>query len=327
MIARRQFLHTSLTTLAAAALAPPAWASPQAASLSSRERVDRALAGTDVDRPPLTLWHHFGLEAKGPAAHAEATLAFHRRFGTDLVKVMSDFPYPKPAAGSWFELREEARPFPAQLEALGAIAKGLDGKAHFVETIFNPWNVAEKLSSPAAVQQLKREQPQQLLDALAVIARSEANHARQAVAAGASGLFLAIANAQPAILTAEEYARFSEPFDRIVLDAVRSAPLNVLHLHGDHVYLDRFYGWPAAAINYSAHGTKVAIKDVRARYVGVILGGIDEVGYRSLPAATLKTQADAARAQAGAKFLLAPGCSVPNDATPEELARLRAVFS
>lgn len=325
MIARRQFLHASLTTLAAAALAPPAIAAG-AASLSSRARVDRALAGTDVDRPPLTLWHHFGLEAKGPAAHAEATLAFHRRYGTDLVKVMSDFPYPKPASGSWFELREEAKPFPAQLEALGAIAKGLDGKAHFVETIFNPWNVAEKLSSPAGVQQLRREQPQQLLDALAVIARSEANHARQAIAAGASGIFLAIANAQPAILAPDDYARFSEPFDRIVLDAVKTAPLNVLHLHGDHVFLDRFYGWPAAAINYSAHGTKVAIKDVRARYAALILGGIDEVGYRTLPAAILKSQADDARAQAGARFVLTPGCSVPNDATPEELARLRAVF-
>ena len=322
---RRQFLQASLATAATLA-APPAFAA-RAAALSSRERVDRALAGTDVDRPPLTLWHHFGLEGKGPAAHAEATLAFHRRFGTDLVKVMSDFPYPKPASGAWFELAVDAKPFPAQLEAVATIATGLGREAHFVETIFNPWNVAEKLSSPEAVQQLKREQPQKLLDALEVIARSEANHAKQALAAGASGVFLAIANAQPAILAAEDFARFSEPFDRMILDAVRDAPLNVLHLHGDHVYLDRFYGWPAAAINYSTHGTKVAVADVRARYPGLLLAGIDEVNYRTLTPAMLKAQADAARTQAGAKFLLTPGCSVPNDSTPEELARLRALFA
>jgi len=322
---RRYFLQASLTTLAASAVARSTFAA-HAVSLSSRERVDRALAGRDVDRPPLTLWHHFALEAKGPAAHAEATLAFHRRFGTDLVKVMSDFPYPKPATGSWFELHEDPKPFPAQLEALAAIEQGLGTDARFVETIFNPWNVAEKLSSPEAVQQLKREQPEKLLDALAVIARSEASHAKQAIAAGASGIFLAIANAQPAILSPEEFARFSEPFDRMVLDAVRAAPLNVLHLHGDHVYLDRFYGWPAAAINYSTHGTKVAIADVRARYQGLLLAGIDEVNYKALTPVTLKAQADAARIQAGARFVLTPGCSVPNDSTPEELARLRELF-
>jgi uroporphyrinogen decarboxylase len=323
---RRQFLHASLTTLAATAMTGRAFAA-SAAALSSRERVDRARAGKDVDRPPLTLWHHFALEAKGPAAHAEATLAFHRRFGTDLVKVMSDFPYPKPASGSWFELKEEPKPFPAQLEALGAIAAGLGREAHFVETIFNPWNVAEKLSSPEAVQQLKRDKPQQLIDALTVIARSEANHAKQAIAAGASGIFLAIANAQPAILPPEEFARFSEPFDRLILDAVSGAPLNVLHLHGDHVYLDRFYGWPAAALNYSTHGTKVPIADVRARYHGLLLAGIDEVNYRTLAPATLKAQADAARTQAGARFVLTPGCSVPNDSTPDELSRLRALYA
>ena len=32
-----------------------------------------------------------------------------------------------------------------QLEVLRIIHQGLGKKAHFVETIFNPWNVAEKL--------------------------------------------------------------------------------------------------------------------------------------------------------------------------------------
>jgi hypothetical protein len=97
----------------------------------------------------------------------------------------------------------------------------------------------------------------------------------------------------------------------------------VLHLHGDAVYLDAFYsGWPAAVINYSAHTTKVGIDAVRARYADVIAGGIDETQYRTLDAAALKAQADAARRQAGARFILAPGCSVPNDAVPAELHKL-----
>jgi uroporphyrinogen decarboxylase len=322
-LTRRRFLAASAAALAAqSALARGAAA---AAALSPRERVNRALAGRDVDRVPISLWHHFGLEKDGPARHAQATLSFHRDYRTDLVKVMSDFPFPKPS-GAWHEVRVTDDPFPQQVQALTAVRDGLQRSAHFVETIFNPWNVAEKLSSPADVQRLRIEQPQKLLDALEAIARSEAAHARRALNAGASGVFLAIANAQPQILGRGDYATFSAPFDRIVLDAVKDAPLNVLHLHGDAVYLDAFYaGWPAAVINYSAHGTKVGIDAVRARYAGVIAGGIDETRYRTLDAVALKAQADAARQQAGARFILTPGCSVPNESLPAELHKLHSI--
>ena len=197
---------------------------------------------------------------------------------------MSDYPYPTPKA-EWYKPREEKNPFPQQIVALEKIRDGVGGRAYFVETMFNPWKVAENLSSVEAVRKLQREKPQALLDALEVIAKSEANHARRSVAAGAAGVFVAIANAQHGYMTQADYAKFSEPFDKLVLEAVRSAPLNILHLHGDKVYLDRFYqGWPAQAINYSAHGTGVSIAQVRAKYSGVILGGLDEVNYRKLSA-------------------------------------------
>ena len=51
------------------------------------------------------------------------------------------------------------------------------GEAYFVETIFNPWNVAEKLSSPKEVMELKESNPKALHGALHAIAESEANHA------------------------------------------------------------------------------------------------------------------------------------------------------
>lgn len=292
-----------------------------------KQRVDRALAGRDVDRPPLSLWHHFGLEKEGPKRHAQQTLAFHREYGTDLVKVMSDFPFPKPS-GDWWELKVQANPFAPQIEALKEIRSGLNGQAHFVETVFNPWNVAEKLSSKEEVLRLKQEEPQRLLDALESIAKSEANHAKLAIGAGASGIFLAIANAEAPPLRREDYLKFSIPFDRIVLDAVKDAPLNILHIHGAKVYLDLFEsGWPAAVVNYSMRTTGVPIATIRKEYSGVLAGGIDEVDYRKLTVDELRRQAAAARDQAGTKFILTPGCSVPNDATPEELKRLRSVFS
>jgi uroporphyrinogen-III decarboxylase len=319
MTSRRSFLLRT-----AGALTPAAKSMPR---LSSKERVDRSLNGNrSTDRPPFSFWHHFGLEKEGPESHARATVSFHRRFHTDLVKVMSDFPFPEPI-GKWFELTVHDNPFPAQIRALELIREGVGGDAYFVETIFNPWNVAEKLSSPREVQRLKQENPKALANALEVIARSEANHARKAIAAGASGIFLAIANAQPEILSEKEYEKWSDPYDRAVLDAVRDEPLNILHLHGDHVYLNHFTRpWPARVINYSVHGTGVPFLELRKTYKGTLAGGLDEKNFRSLDEQELKTEWLRAQQQAGARFILTPGCSVPNDSTDAELNRMVAML-
>jgi uroporphyrinogen decarboxylase len=273
--------------------------------MSHRERVDAALAGRAPDRPPVSLWHHFGLEKQGPEAHARRTLQFHRDASTDLVKVMSDFPFPKPP-GQWFEVKVLSSPFAPQLQALEIIRKELGRSAHFVETIFNPWNVAEKLSSPQEVRRLMREQPQKLLDALEAIARSEANHARQALRRGASGVFLAIANAQDGLMTREEYAKFSEPFDRMVLDAASSAPLNVLHLHGEKVWVESFLkaAWKASAVNWSMHETGYSIRLARHTV------------------AELREDIRFAMNDAGPRLIVTPGCSVPDDTTTEETKKL-----
>ncbi|MCZ2076737.1 MAG: hypothetical protein HUU41_13490 [Bryobacteraceae bacterium] len=314
MLTRRTFLFTAAVPISAAP------------SLTSRERVNRVLEGKEPDRQPFSYWYHFGLEKYPGERHAKATLDFHRRLRTDVVKVMSDYPYPK-SAGKWYELREQQDPFPEQIRALELIRDGLAGRAHFVETIFNPWNQATKISSKDAVLELKRQNPQRLLDTLEIIAKSEANHARRAVQAGASGIFLAIDNAHEGSLSREDYARFSEPFDKMILEAVKTAPLNILHIHGDRIYLDRFYrGWLAATINYSVHGSGISFEEARRHYTGVLMGGIDEVHFRKLTEDQMKAQWMTAQKAAGPKYILAPGCSVPNDTTDEELLRLtRAV--
>ena len=146
-----------------------------AKSLSPKERVDRALEGKDPDRPPFSFWHHFGLQKEPPFKHAQATLDFQRKFRIDVVKVMSDFPYPKGKGANWYELKEDKNPFPAQLEALKIIKDGLAGQKYYLETIFNPYNQATKISSKDEVKRLMHEKPAALLSALEIIAKSESN--------------------------------------------------------------------------------------------------------------------------------------------------------
>ena len=277
--------------------------------MTGRERVERALRGDDLDRPPFTFWQHFYLNNFPPERLAEATLDFHRAYRTDLVKVMNDYPYPQP-------LRRDSNPFPEQLRALELVRDALGGQTLFVDTLFNPYNRARKVFSRPVLERLKREKPQELLDALETIAVSEAGHARRAIEAGAAGIFFAVE-------TCEEYAMFGEPFDRMVLEAAAKAPLNILHLHGEHADPARYgRGWPAAAVSYSVRTTGMPLRQARQCWPGLLVGGIDEVDFRSLTEEQLAEQCRAARAEAGSRLLAAPGCSVPDAATGVELARL-----
>ncbi len=288
-----------------------------AAGLTRIERLRRALQGRQVDRPPYTYWYHF-LDEKLPGErHAASTLQFARKFSTDLVKVMSDYPF-----GT-----DPANPFPEQVRALGIIGRELKGQALFVETIFQPYNQAEKTSSPETVRALRQENPQALLDRLEQIAKAQANHARLALRAGASGIFLAISNAEEGYLTRQEYKKFSEPFDRLVLDAARAAELNILHLHGKKVYLDLFYRWPAKAIQYSVAATGVPFSAVRRDYTGVLMGGVNEIRFKELTPDQTRDQIRASRAEAGRKWILAPGCSVPNDTPDGQLLEFNRVVA
>jgi uroporphyrinogen decarboxylase len=136
---------------------------------------------------------------------------------------------------------------------------------------------------------------------------------------GARGILLAVANANAKELSVADYALFNAPFDKRILDAVSGAPLNALHLHVDREYLDQFRNFSAPVVNYSLHVTGIPIADVRARFPQqVVAGGIDEVNYRKLSQADIRAQWQAA----GKKFVLTPGCSVPNDSSTAELALL-----
>jgi len=80
-----------------------------------------------------------------------------------------------------------------------------------------------------------------------------------------------------------------------------------------------------AIVNYSTHGTKVKMADARAKFQAVLMGGIDELNFRKLPKIALKNEWETARKAAGPKFILAPGCSVPNETTDAEMLRLTEV--
>jgi uroporphyrinogen decarboxylase len=334
---RRTFL-SSAAALTTSSLARPLFAAAQSSKLSHKERVDRALRGQEVDRPPFTFYHHY----KRPTAQLEAAdhLAFHRTYNTDIVKVMNDFDYPKSATNKWYELEPLDSPYPEQLATLTQVRDGLNGDAYFIDTIYGPYMTAMILfqsqaqfanlpkSDEATDQQIKelhafqQQNPDGWHTALEAITQSTINHIQHAKKIDASGTLVSVFNAESKFGSVEDYRQFTRPYDKRVFEALADTKLTVLHLHYlERPYLDLFQDFHAPIVQYSVKTSGISISEVRKHYEQPILGGVDEIDFRKLTTSEIRKQWTEARERAGPKYVAAPGCSIPNDSTSAELAR------
>jgi hypothetical protein len=75
-------------------------------------------------------------------------------------------------------------------------------------------------------------------------------------------------------------------------------------------------------INYSVKTSGIPITEVRKMYKQPIAGGVDEVDFDKLTVEQIKKQWRLAREEAGAKYIITPGCSVPDASTDAELTRM-----
>jgi uroporphyrinogen-III decarboxylase len=318
---RRDFLSSAAAT-AGLAFSRPVFG---AATLTHKERVDRALSGQDLDRPPFTFYLHY----KRPAAQLEAQdhLYFHRAYKTDIVKVMNDFDYPKSTTGKWYELKPLDSPYPDQLATLKIVRDGLNGDAYFIDTLYGPYMTAMILfqSQPqfaglsseeadkkviGALHDFQKQHPDEWHTALEAITQSTINHIHRSLEIGSSGALVSIFNSHSKYGPVADYERYSRPYDKRVFDALADTKLTFMHLHNlDREYLGQF------------KGSGIPISDARKMYSQTIAGGVDEFDFQNLTTEQMREQWKKAREDAGKKYIATPGCSVPNSSTPEQLAR------
>lgn len=338
MLSRRQFVSIAAAG-AALSVARVPFAAPVA--LSHKERVDRALLGQKVDRPPYSLWHHFNK----PTAEEEARslVEFHRRYDTDIVKAMNDFDYPRSTTGKWHEITPIDSPYPKQLDTLELVRNGLNGDAYFIDTLFGPYFTAQlllgaepeyadkKLSenqllveASAGLQAFQKRSPQAWHDMMGAITESTINHINKAKKIGSSGALVSIMNATEKFNSIEDYEQYSRPYDKQIIDALSDSRLTMLHLHFlDESFIPQFRDFKAPVINYSVKTSGIPMTTMRANFTQTLAGGVDEIDYNSLSVAEMRREWTTASKQAGAKYIITPGCALPKTSTPQALARLR----
>jgi uroporphyrinogen decarboxylase len=333
MTHRRSFLQKVAAT-AGLAMAKPLFGK----SLGHKERVDRALRGQDLDRPPFTFYHHF--KRPTPRLEAQDHLEFHRAYKTDIVKVMNDFDYPQARKGNWYELDPVNSPYPDQLETLRIVRSGLNGDAYFVDTLYGPYMTAmllfqrqpqfagrgnsEEVTNEviSSLHEFQKSTPDGWHRAMEAITQSTVNHIRQARKIGTAGALVSVFNAERKFGSVSDYEKYSRLYDKRVFDALADTKLTILHLHYlERPYLEQFRDFPAPVIQYSVKTSGIPVAEVRNKYFQPILGGVDEIDFDNLTVEEIRRQWTQAREQAGPKYIAAPGCSVPDASTPAELIR------
>ncbi len=298
------------------------------------ERITNALKGGEVDRPPFSFWYHFGLQHMPARKHAEAEIDFYRAYDLDFLKVMSDYPYPLPrnleaieTEDDWKRIEPIApddKCWNEQLAALSMINDAIGKEALFIETIFSPWTTARRLSRPGSMSSTREGHPEVLLGAMEAIATSLADYAKAALKQGAAGIFLSLGAASGDVMTAEEYETWGRPFDLKILEAVREAPFNVLHIHGKRIHFDSVMNYPASALNWSHLATAPSLKEGKARSGKTVLGGIEESDASHVSPLEIRDQVESTIREVGTRGLIVtPGCSVPTDTRERSLRTIK----
>jgi uroporphyrinogen decarboxylase len=298
------------------------------------ERVRATLAGAPVDRPPVTVWYHFGTQHGSAARAAQAHLEFFEHYDLDLLKVMNDYDYPLPAGMDSMATAEQLlrlepfqvadTPLGTQLQALERIAARVKGQALFLDTVFNAWNTLRRNLVREALPGLMERHPDAVEAALRVVNANLIQYARAALERGAAGIFLSVP-ASEEFLTREQYERFMRPFDLELLAALAGrGEMHVLHAHGEKLFLDRLLEYPVHVLSWADLNGGPSIAEMRGRFHGTLMAGLDHVNFAYVSPAVLRRQVAAARQQAGpTRFILAPGCSIPTYSFPALIDAVR----
>jgi uroporphyrinogen decarboxylase len=307
--------------------------------MTRRERLTAAINREPVDRVPYAVWRHFPAVDRSPAGLAQATLRFHDHYGSDFLKITprggycveawgcveSDQVLPtgnRPCAScavksadDWKRIRKldpaSAEGWVEQLETI--VRLGFDrriGDAPVLATVFSPLSIARKLSGDRLVTDL-RQRPDTVAAAVDAIGETVLRFNERALAEGIGGIFYSIQTASASVMDEETYTRFGEPWDRRVLEALRSkASLTVVHCHGDRLMFDRLARLPGQVWNWDDRASGPSLGAAAGRIVGAVCGGLNQ--WRTLREGTAEeatAEAEDAVAQVGGRGLIvAPGC-------------------
>lgn len=323
--------------------------------MNPRERVMAALNGEPVDRPPVSFWGHFYNRESSARDLVEATVEFQNEYGWDWIKlnprkhyhvepwgvsyrysgaarekpVLESWPVHQPA--DWAAVTERAHDVGAlgeQLDAVHLLRRQVPDEIPILETVFTPLAVlGEMVEEPGELRLHMRTHPNAVRGALEAVTRTFERFAAEVIAQGADGLFFATVDwASRDLLTPDEYRDWARPYDLRILEVVKTAPFNVLHVCKRRNLLRELGDYPVSAFSWaSTDPLNPSLADALPLVKGAVMGGIshEEALQERSSNGVLSELRQGMTQTGGRRWLVAPGCSIPPATPAANLIALR----
>jgi len=319
--------------------------------MEKRERIQLALAGETVDRPPVALWRHWPGDDQLAASFARAVVDYQRRYDWDFIKVtpFSAFMvadhgvnvtrgntllgdcqiYKQPVTRSlnWTELRvldPERGELAKHLAALQMIREQLPD-VPLLTTLPSPFTQARMLAAEQLALRNLRTHPGRLRTGLTVLTDTTLLMIEALRRVGIDGIFYAIDAADFTLMQVQEYAEFGLQYDRQILDALPEAWwFNALEMQSAVPMAEFLNSYPLPAIAWNVGHTYPNADKIRDLMKGAVLTGLDPTAHISLgtPGMIRNTAREFINRVGPKRLMLTAGAPVPVNAP---LANLRAV--
>lgn len=317
------------------------------------ERVKAALAGQEIDRPPVSSWMHYPNIDQDALKLAQAHVAFQEKFDLDFIKLTPFDLYCVEDWGSQIEFfgTEDKSPilrryaiqnsadwltlkvlaptvgtWGKQLLLTSYVKKIINPDVPFVQTVYSPLTVARKLAGDRLINDL-REYPKILHYALEIITETTIQFVKANIAAGAAGIFFATACANHDFMNVAEYREFGRYYDLQVLQAAHEGWFNILHIHGKKIMFDEFLDYPVHALNWHDCHEYPPIRRARTMTDLCIIGGLDEEGPISngTPIEVIDEVAAFLDETNLRGVMVGPGCVTTTNPPPNNITAVRLV--
>lgn len=295
------------------------------------ERLDAVLQGKEPDRPPISLWYHFGNQHMSGEAYAAIVIDFFNHYDFDFLKLMNDYFYPMPEGvdeirtgkdlAKLTRFEPERSPWKEQLKAIRVIGKELRKKAYFIDTVFDPWQSLQRNVCGEHLPELAKSSPRQLSQALNVVADNLVNYCRKSVQNGSSGIFMSVLASKEQI-DRKLFLNFVKPAAMKVFQAIKTlAPMNVAHIHGDKIYTADVLDFPVPILSWEDRlPGNPSMEEMKKKFPGVVMAGIDNNEVTRKTRAFIKENVrEGVRLGGKSRFILANGCSIPTWLDPAAL--------
>jgi uroporphyrinogen decarboxylase len=201
-----------------------------------------------------------------------------------------------------------------QLQCLSLIRSKYPTETPILQTIFSPLSQAKNLAGQTNLIVHLRSTPDALHRALEVITQSTLDFMSACQEQMVDGVFYAIQHAQFGVLSLAEYREFGLKYDRIIMEAADQLfPINMIHLHGDHVMFSDAAKLPASILNWHDRSQNPDLATGMQYFSGAVCGGLQQWNTMVLgtPEMVEAEALQALVATQGQRFILGTGCVVP----------------